>query len=637
MPANTIVHRVFEFVRKHPPFSLMEDDLLLEMAAKVKIRYVDADQIIFKENEAPGKFIYFVREGSVSLAQGGEMVDVCDEGDLFGVRSMLSGKPYVMEALTTAETLLYLIPIDAFRPVFESNSEVAMYFAAGLAGGQTVLRNEEHQLEISDRYQWRPATEMSGAVPSTRPLISCKKNDTVKAVAQLMSKHNIGSIVITNDNGNPVGIITDTDLRKKIATGDYGVDVSVDTIMSGPVVTVKEGTSLIEMMIAMMAQNIHHLCITADGTTNSRATGVYSGRDIFLEQGNHPAIIVKKISKTSDIAQLSYLRDKAEKLLETYLKQKVSISVIARVMTIVNDALTKKAISIALLSADQQVENPNLKFCWLSLGSEGREEQLLRTDVDNAILYEDPPDENQAIAKKYFLYIGEYVNNVLMQCGFEKCPADIMASNPENCLSLSEWKEKFRRWIMVPDPRALMNSTIFFDFRAVYGDEKLELALQDFLIETIGEGGAFINHLAKNALQNPPPLTFFKNFVVEKGGEHKDEFDIKKRAMMPLADAARVLILSHQQPGIHHTAERFKKLMTLEPQKEKLFEEAGMAYEWLMGLRTRFGLKHDDSGRFLPIASLNKIERQMLRNAFVPVKELQQLMEVRFQLDYFRS
>ena len=637
MPANTIVHRVFEFIRKYPPFSLIDDDTLLEIAAEVKVRYVGPGEVIFNVDDAPGEFVYLVREGSVSLSLKGEMIDICDEGDLFGVRSMLSGKSYALDSATTAETLLYLVPIAIFSPVLINNSDVAMYFAAGLAGGQTVLRDEDEELKLSDRYQLGEVPAVAGMVPGTGGLVTCRKSDTVKTVALLMRQRNIGSMVIVTDEGNPVGIVTDTDLRKKIATGDYSIDATVDNIMSHPVVTVKQGTTLIEMMIVMMARNIHHLCITEDGTAGSKAVGIYSGRDMFLEQANHPAIIVKKIAKTGDISELSDLRDKAEKLLTTYLDQGVAIATIARVITIINDTLINKAISLALDSANEQLEDPGLKFCWLSLGSEGREEQLLRTDVDNAILYQNPSDNKKASAKKYFLYIGSYVNKVLMQCGFEKCPADIMASNPEYCLCLDEWQEKFERWISVPHPQALMNSTIFFDFRPVYGDEKLAQDLQGFLVTAIGKGGTFINHLAKNALQNPPPLTFFKNFMVEKGGAHKDEFDIKKRAMMPLADAARVLILSHQQPSVHHTAERFKKLMELEPEKKRLFEEAAMAYEWLMGLRTRFGLLNNDSGRFLPIASLNKIEKQMLRNAFVPIKELQQMMGVRFQLDYFQS
>ncbi len=637
MPANTIVHRVFEFLGKYPPFSLMKEEKLLEVAAKVRIRYVDRGQVIFDENDAPGEFLYLVREGSVSLTHNGEIVDICDEGDLFGVRSMLSGKPYLLKSMSTAESLLYLIPILDFREILKNNSEVGMYFAAGLASGQTVLRDDHSGTAVPDKYQLNATPEILGATPEPKSLITSKKNESVKTVAQLMRHHNIGSMVITSDDDHPIGIVTDTDLRKRVATGEYSVDAPIEKIMNSPVITMKKGVPMAEMMITMMTRHIHHICITEDGTDQSRATGIYSERDMLLAQGNHPAILVKEISKASDIPPLSHLRDKAEQLLQQYLDQGVSIAIVARIMTIINDVLIRKAISLAEFSAREKLGDPGLSFCWLSLGSEGREEQLLRTDVDNAILYENPSENDQKKAKEYFSYLGKYVNNVLMQCGFEKCPADIMASNPAYCLSLQEWQDKFSQWIDTPEPQALMNSAIFFDFRAVYGNLSLKQSLQDHLVVAISKGGMFINHLAKNALQNPPPLTFFKNFVVEKGGEHKDEFDVKKRAMMPLADVARVLMLSHQRLQVHHTAERFRELAILEPKQADLFNEAAMAYEWLMGLRTRFGLANHDSGRFLPIGSLNKLEKQMLRNAFVPVKELQKLLEVRFQLDYFRS
>ena len=637
MPANTIVHRVFEFLRKYPPFSLMKEDKLLEIAAKIKIRYIDRGQVIFDENDAPGDFLYLVREGSVSLSHHGETVDICDEGDLFGVRSMLSGKPYLLRAFSTAESLLYLIPIPDFKVVLESNSQVGMYFAAGLASGQAVLRDEPSNSSLADKYQLKASPGIMGAAPGHKSLITSKKSESVSSIAKLMRHHNIGSMVITGDQGNPIGIITDTDLRKKIATGDFPVDVPVEAIMNSPVITMKKGATLIEMMITMMTGHIHHLCITEDGTDQSKAIGIYSERDMLLAQGNHPAILVKEISKADTLQPLPGLRDKAEVLLQQYLQQGVSISIVAKVMTIINDVLIRKVISFGLEAATGKFKDPGLKFCWLSLGSEGREEQLLRTDVDNAILYENPQEGQQEKAKEYFLYLGQFVNDVLMQCGFAKCPADIMASNPVYCLSQKEWQEKFYRWINTPDPQALMNSTIFFDFRAVYGDMDLERSLQEYLATNVAQAGTFINHLAKNALQNPPPLTFFKNFVVEKGGEHKDEFDIKKRAMMPLADAARVLILYHGLPAVQHTTGRFKKLAELESKQADLFSEAGMAYEWLMGLRTRFGLANQDSGRFLPIGSLNKLEKQMLRNSFVPIKELQKLLEVRFQLDYFRT
>ena len=635
MPANTIVHRVFEFMKGFPPFSLMNEQKLMEIAGKVKISYVDRGQLIFKENDPPEDYFYLVKEGTVSLSLSNEVVDICDEGDLFGVRSMLTGKPYVLQAETTTEALLYLIPIGSFKPILENNGEVALYFASGLASGQTIMTEEK--IRPVNKYSLKDSPEILGSLPKPKNLICCKPNDTIKSAAMLMDKHHIGSLIITDESGRPVGIITDTDLRREVATGKHGIEELVSDIMNSPVVTVSPDSSLMDMTVIMINKGIHHLCITEDGTAQSKAIGVCSERDLLLAQGNHPAIIVKEICKTDEEDRLSDLRDKAENLLRQYFKQGISIVTISRILSSINDALIKKAINLAEAAAKHKFEDPKLKYCWLSLGSEGREEQLLRTDVDNAILYEDAEEDKKDLAKQYFLYLGEYVNNILVKCGFQRCPANIMASNPECCLSLSEWKAKFHRWITSPDAHALMNSTIFFDFRAVDGAVELASSLQEYLIEAMDQESMFINHLASNALQNPPPLTFFKNIMVEKSGEHKDEFDIKARAMMPLADAARLLLLSHKETGIHNTSERFKRLATLEPKQKHLFEEASMAYLWLSGLRTRFGLENNDSGRFLPIKALNKLEKQMLRNTFIPIKEIQKLLEVRFQLDYLRS
>jgi CBS domain-containing protein len=275
-------------------------------------------------------------------------------------------------------------------------------------------------------------------------------------------------------------------------------------------------------------------------------------------------------------------------------------------------------------------------FCWLSLGSEGREEQLLRTDQDNALLYADVPEAESANVKQYFLQLAQHVNDTLHACGFVYCPADMMARNPNWCLSLSEWQQQFKRWIQTPDEKAVLYSTIFFDYRPVYGDYSLAEALTTSIYQHLQVEGLFLPILAKNALTNPAPLSFFRSFVVERSGEHKNEFDIKSRAMMPLADAARVLSLHHKLSGLNSTIKRYKKLALLEPNNAALFEEAAMAYEILMRFRATDGFKHQDSGRFIQPEALNKIERLSLKSAFKPIEDLQALLKTRFQLSYLR-
>jgi CBS domain-containing protein len=226
---------------------------------------------------------------------------------------------------------------------------------------------------------------------------------------------------------------------------------------------------------------------------------------------------------------------------------------------------------------------------------------------------------------------------VLLACGFASCPGDIMASNPKWVQPMSKWKSYFSEWVIRPTEEAILSATIFFDFRPVAGNLRLGETLSLHIYEEIQNKKIFLNFLAKNALMNPPPLGFFKGFVVEKSGEHENEFDIKSRAMTPLADLARLLVLSHGVIGVNNTFKRFDRLAELEPNYEALFKQAAKAYEILMRTRALEGLKNQSDGRFIQPDSLGKLERQLLKNTFSPINELQNIVEVRFQVDYFQS
>jgi CBS domain-containing protein len=255
-------------------------------------------------------------------------------------------------------------------------------------------------------------------------------------------------------------------------------------------------------------------------------------------------------------------------------------------MSEINDSLIARAVQLAFKKLDKQdLDRPKADFCWLALGSEGREEQLLRTDQDNALIFEDVPKEDYESTKDYYLKLSKIVTDILNECGFEYCPAEMMASNPRWCLSLSEWERQFDDWIYRPGKEEVMFTTIFFDYRPIYGKMELSKQLTDSIYKSISNQDIFLGHLAKNALQNPAPLSFFRNFVVERSGEHKDEFDIKARAMMPLTDAARLLILEARQYGINNTFQRFDHMAKLEPQNAELYEQAADAYEILMRFR----------------------------------------------------
>lgn len=646
---NVIVHRVSEFLKRFPPFSFLSKEVLEKVATSVEIRYLEKGEILFRQGQAAEAHFYILREGAIILTESvqnqEEIRDQCDEGDVFGVLALLGKRPYLLSAEVQENSLLYAIPVNVFEEVLEQNSRVALYFAAGFASGQVVVRQDLSEAQkargafkIKSRDHSLLIFSDQSEIKFSEKVLICSPEQTIQEAAALMSAKHVSSIVVCKSDLKPLGIITDKDFRNKVVSKGIPLDTVASKIMSTPILTRRKDASFSDLYLTMIKHRLHHLVLTEDGTDKSPVCGIISDHDVLLSMGNSPAVLIHGLMNTLDLKEMRLICDQAEQMLRYYLENELTMDFVASVMTEVNDIIIKQALRIAensLIEEDEDLRN--IQFCFLSLGSEGREEQLLRTDQDNALVYEDVPEALAEAAQAYFQKLGTVMVEVLLACGFAPCPGDIMASNPKWVQPMSEWKKYFSEWIIRPTEEAILSSTIFFDFRPVAGNLGLGETLSLHIYEEIQKKKIFLNFLAKNALMNPPPLGFFKDFVVEKSGEHKNEFDIKSRAMMPLADLARLLVLSHGVIGVNNTFKRFDRLVELEPNYEALFKQAAKAYEILMRTRALEGLKNQSSGRFIQPESLGKLERQLLKNTFSPISELQNIVKVRFQLDYFPS
>lgn len=642
---NTIPRRIYDFLKEFPPFNLLSRDLLMRISEGILVQYRQPDEVIFRQGDPPNTHIYIVREGAVHLLreQDGEpiLVEQCDEGDVFGIRPLLAEENYALTAKVVEESLIYAINVQGFKEVLENNPRVAFYLASTFASGigENYRRQGRPMLFLDQEKMVDanfPLVEVQSLEKSKDP-VTCLPDTFIREAATVMSNRRVGSIIVVNAEGHPLGILTDKDLRSKVATGRVGLEKPVTDIMSSPVITVGPNLTVADVQIEMVKNRISHLCITEDGTPASPVIGVLSEHDLMVVQGNNPALLIREIRRCRNGRELRNIRERAEGLMKKYIYQEVAIAFISTVMSEVNDELIAQSIKLSQAEMDEEGhERPAAGFCWLALGSEGRQEQLLRTDQDNALIFENVPEEEYEPAKNYYLKLAEKVTAMLHEVGYDYCPGDMMASNPSWCLSLEEWKEQFSKWIFEPSPKAVMYCTIFFDYRPIYGMKELSAKLTEHIFGDIGAQAIFLGFLAKDAVQNPPPLTFFRNFVVESSGEHKDEFDIKARSMMPLADAARVLILDAKVGKINNTFRRFEKLAELEPANRELYEQAADAYEILMRYRALQGLKNKDSGRYFKPSELSKMERVNLRNCFQPIKDLQTLLTLRYQLAYLR-
>lgn len=634
---NTISQRVADFLKNYPPFNGLKIKDLELLSEEIYILYKEKGSIIFKEKEQGHSFFYMVHKGAVSLEreETNTMVDICDEGDIFGLRPLMANENYELLAKAHEESILYAIPITLFKPLALENKEVGNFLIESFASNTRNPYSKSHRGKLYTDASPEENHGLTGIrltdlqeVQYSKNIVSCAPETTIQQIAKIMTRKKIGAMLVT-ENKLPIGIITDKDLRNKIITGKFPITSAADHIMTSPVITYPKSLTMTQAQMAMMKSNISHLCLTKDGTVNTKVVGILSKHDLMVSLGNNPAVLIKAIKRVKKIKQLKPIRTSIMGLLKGYLQGNIPMTIISKIIAELNDACMKQVITISL---EKMLYEPPVKFAWLAIGSQGRSEQMLHTDQDNALIFEDVEEELLPKTTHYFIKLSKIITKGLNAIGYEYCPAEMMASNPQWCLSLKEWKKTTSHWIINPGIDEVLLSSIFFDYNLVYGDSALVNELSSHIFYTSKKYPIFFMHLAKGTLQNPSPTGFFRQFLVEQDGRHKDTFDLKSRALRPLTDAARVLILSHHIKAINNTAERFEKLAELEPNNKEIYLACSYASKALLKFRTKQGLIHNDSGRFIDLNSLTKEEKIKLKRTFKTIKEIQELVTHRFQL-----
>ena len=631
---NTITERVADFLKDYPPFQFLDSESLLRISAEIKVQYFEKDKPIFKEHEKNTGLFYVVKDGAVRLYrtedQEPKIVDICDEGDLFGLRPLITKEDYELSASANEETILYGVPIDLFLPIALEHKEVSNFLIASFASHVRDPYSLEESGKLFTEYSVERNSEIFDLQKAkySKNILTCSPDTSIKVAASKMSHRDVGSIVVTQDN-KPKGIITNKDLRDKIATGDFSITDPVTRIMTKPVRCFQKDPTISQAQLIMLKNDISHLCITEDGTPDSNLLGLITAHDIVVSFANNPVVLLKEVKHAKRTKRLRNVRIKVSQLLKKYLNQNLPLSQILNILNEINYAITVRVIELAL---NKMEVSPPCKFAWLALGSQGRKEQLLLTDQDNAIVFDNVPAEEYEETQAYFIKLARHITRALHKIGYDYCPADMMASNSRWCQSLQEWKNQYDVWIKDPSPESQLLSAIFFDYSYVYGNTELVTKLSDNILETLDQNNMFYRVMAKDAIRSPSPLGFFRQFLVEEGGENKDFFDIKSRGLMPLIDAARVLSLHHKLRNINNTAGRFERLAELEPNNKEIYENCSYAFKALLKFRTKQGILHDDSGRFIELTTLSKAEKLKLKRCFKPIQDIQELLTIRYQL-----
>ena len=523
------------FLSQHPPFDELDDEVLNFVASNVEISYFREDTPVIHFGDEIHD-LYMVRSGVVEVyRRKGELYNRLDEGALFGQMGLLTNNKVRFPAKAIKDTLLYCIPESAFQELYDNHETFADFVEVEDTARlrQAVSSsNEQNDLTTS-----KVRTLLKGETPFL------EKDETIQNAAIKMADENVSSLLVIDpniledneeDQSPLVGIITDRDLCTRVLAEGLDPNDPVSNVMTTEVISLDHNAYVYEAMLTMLRYNVHHLPVLKD----KKPIGIVETTDIVRYESQNSLLLVSSIYQQQSIEELASLAEQVKDSFVRLVNEDANSHMVGSAMSVIGKSFKQRIIELA----EEELGEPPIPYCFLALGSMGRDEQILVTDQDNAIILDNSYDSKQH--GQYFADLAKKICDGLDRCGYTYCTGDIMATNPVWRMTRSEWEECFSDWIDDPNPKALLNASIFFDLVGVYGRLKWAEQLNGFIVRRARKNNRFLACLARNAMNRTPPLGFFKAFVMEQDGQHKNSINLKRRGTAPLADLIRVHALA---------------------------------------------------------------------------------------------
>ena len=627
-----IASQAESFLSQVDPFSFLPDKEIERIASQVLIAHYKKDKILFTQNKSTLDYLYIIQKGAAERYfeenEEKKLSGVLMEGQMFGGISILVNNGVPVRTLQLAEkTYFYLVPKKEFLDLCENYEVFSEYFTDTF--GKRMM-NKSYSSIISGVINQKDDAQHQYSQPVkniyNKKVVTCSKDLAIQDVATKMIENGCSSILVQDADGEYIGIVTGNDLRKKVVSAGYDIKNRVEEIMSAPLLTISSDAMVFEGLMQMMQQRIKHLAVT---DLDEKVIGVISNNDFLKAQENSPFFLVREIAQAKKPADITSRDLQLPKVIRNMVFSGAKAQYINKLVTTMADVTLDKMLKFTL----DEMGPPPARFAFLIFGSEGRKEQTLKTDQDNAIMFEDVPADSLSGVTDYFLKFGEKVCTYLNDAGYDFCEGGIMAKNPKWCQPISTWKNYFTHWIHKASPEDLLQSSIFFDFQGAYGDMEMVEQLRRHLFGSLGNRAGFLRHLTENALHFKPPLGFFRNFVVESKGKHRNGFDIKG-AMLPIVDFARIYALKNRIEETN-TLERLRQLHKNDHLNHTEYEEIKQAYGFLMQLRLVRQVKtaveeNQKPDNYIYPDRLSSLEQRMLKEIFKKISSLQGKLSFEF-------
>jgi CBS domain-containing protein len=620
--ANSLHRATVDALRRQAPFSAMSEDEVLWLVQRLAVTYFARDAALLEPADAPPDTLFIIKQGAVSgVTAEGQTVFQLAAGEMFPLGALLAGRGVANRYLAALDTFCYLLPAADFHALLAKSTEFHDFCTRRIAS----LLEESHRavqseyaLALDDEQRFaRPLASLIRRAPLSVP----PATPLADALAA-MELARVGSVVVADAAGAPAGILTLKDVLARVTLAQVPLATPIAAVMTPGPATLPDTAPVADALVLMARQGIHHLPLVNDG----KVVGVVSEKDIFALRRLSVEGITSALARADDPARLPALARDIGDLAHSLLAQGMDAENLTAIISSLNDRVTERIIA---LESGNDARLAGLSWCWLALGSEGRMEQTLATDQDNALIFEAADDAQ----REALLAFAQRVNARLDACGFPLCKGGIMAGNPQWCLSAADWQRQFAQWIDHGSPEALLHASIFFDFRPLAGDAALALELRAWLNRAAQKNPRFLHQMAGNALRNRPPLGVVRDFVLSEDEAHPHTIDLKLNGTTPFVDAARIFALATGSPQTN-SAGRLRAAAPALRIPDGELADWNRAFHFLQLLRLRHQHAQQRVGavpdNHVDPDTLNPLDRRILKEALRQARKVQ----ARLAMDY---
>lgn len=608
-----------EILAAHEPFSEMSAQEREALLANARVSYHAPRESLIAANTKVDE-CWIVASGRVRGERSDDKSVGALEltvGEMFPIGALLTARPVISHFFAEDEVFALRVPAKDFLASVDRSHALADFCDRRLT---YLLERSRRALQASYVAEGSADKQLPRNLSNLirRETVTVDRSTSIKDALLSMQSKAIGSIVVTDPDGKPAGILTERDVIPRIVLPGVDLDAPITTVATSPVATLPDSATAVEAALLMAERGFRHVVVVND---EGLLKGIVSERDLFALQRHTLTGVSGAISRASSAAQLALCANDARELARNLIAQGVESLTMTRFVSRLNDQIAQRLIAMA--AAKHGIRESDV--CWIALGSEGRHEQTISTDQDNALIIGE--GANRAALPAF----AKEVNDSLAQCGFPLCKGNIMASNPELALDTASWSGRFFAWIDSGDPESLLQANIFFDLRSLWGNHALARDLQHTVLHRAANNQRFLKQLSDNALATEPPLNWLGNLSATAEINGKQVIDLKRYGVRPFVDAARVLALAHEVTQTN-TVERLQALAAREKLKASEVREWTDAFGFLQSLRLRAQEKPHVADMLNAIAldQLSPMDARILKECFRQARKLQQ----RLQADY---